>query len=95
MSAACRLGRRHLHLFPLEGSKQKEPLRLVVDAVEVAELSGVAGEILEADKRFIVATGDGSVELLQVQPAGKRAMATGDFLRGYPNLAGKQLGQST
>ncbi len=77
---------------PLEGSKQKEPLRLVVDAVEIADLTGTAGEILEADKRFIVGTSDGSVELLQVQPAGKRQMASNDFLRGYPNLVGKQLG---
>ena len=77
---------------PLEGSKQKEPLRLVVDAVEIADLTGTAGEVLEADKRFIVGTSDGSVELLQVQPAGKRQMPSNDFLCGYPNLVGKQLG---
>ncbi len=83
---------RAFTFVPIEGSKQKEPLRLVIDSVDLSDQVGDAGEVLEADKRFIVGTGDGSVELLQVQPAGKRQMAAGDFLRGYPNFVGKQLG---
>jgi methionyl-tRNA formyltransferase len=35
-----------------------------------------------------IATGRGSVELLDVQPAGKRPMATGDFRRGHRWTAG-------
>jgi methionyl-tRNA formyltransferase len=55
--------------------------------------AGAPGEVLEAGRRFVVACGAGALELLSVQPAGKRPMAGDEFLRGrrYPpglNLSG-------
>lgn len=77
-----------------EGEKQAEPLRLVIDSVELVELleaSGTPGEVLESKNQFVVATGSGAVKILEVQPAGKRRMAAADFLRGAGSLAGQSL----
>lgn len=69
-----------------------EPLRLNVDRVslvpcgEVAAATGRAdstpGTVLDVSNRLVIATGDGALELLDVQPAGKRSMSAGEFLRG-------------
>lgn len=68
-----------------------EPLRLVIDRVEVVEESGTAGEVLDVEKRLVIATGDAAVEVLDVQPAGKRKMAAGDWLLGANLAAGSVL----
>jgi methionyl-tRNA formyltransferase len=62
-----------------------EPLRLIVDRVAIAEsAAGVhaPGTVVVADQELIVATGDGFLNLEQIQPAGKRAMSASEFLRG-------------
>ena len=41
-----------------------------------------AGELTETDGRLLLGSGDGALELLEVQPPGKRSMAAADFLRG-------------
>lgn len=69
----------------------KEPLRLVIDRVQLVAGTGAPGEVLEAGKRLVVATGDGALELLQVQPAGKRAMAAEEWLRGAKIELGSSL----
>ena len=46
--------------------------------------TGRPGEILRADGRIVVACGDGAVELLKLQRAGRSAQSAADFLRGYP-----------
>jgi len=50
------------------------------------------GSVLEAGPRFVVATGDGAIELLDVQLQGKRAMGAADLLRGLRLEPGEQLG---
>jgi methionyl-tRNA formyltransferase len=51
------------------------------------------GEVLAADSTgFLVQTGSGPVELVTVQPDGKRAMPAADFLRGNPVQPGDRLG---
>ena len=57
-------------------------------AVEVAPSSAV-GRLLEVgDGGLALATADGLLELLEVQPAGGRRMSGADLLRGRPALAG-------
>ena len=68
-----------------------EPLRMAVDRVALTEGAGGPGEVLEADKRFIVATGEGAIELLEVQPAGKRLMRAEEWLRGTQIAVGQVL----
>jgi methionyl-tRNA formyltransferase len=75
----------------------REPLRLLLHqvSVEAASESSEAAEpgtVLEAQEgRLLVATGQGALDLLQIQPAGKRVLPTEEFLRGYPVQVGDRL----
>ncbi len=53
--------------------------------------AGAPGEILDADKSLVVACGDGAVELLKLQRAGKKAQSAEEFLRGFPMEKGARL----
>ena len=57
----------------------------------LADGAGAAGEILQADDRLVVACGDGAVEMVTLQRAGKRAQDAETFLRGFPLKAGERL----
>lgn len=50
------------------------------------------GTILPHRRGLIVACGEGAVELLEVQPEGKRRMSGRDFLNGYRPRSGERLG---
>jgi methionyl-tRNA formyltransferase len=54
--------------------------------------SGPPGTVLEVGERFVVATGQGALELVELLPAGKRAMAGSEFLRGARMEPGQVLG---
>jgi methionyl-tRNA formyltransferase len=78
-----------------------ESLRLNVDRVAVVSASaGVAsatrsqppGTVLNAADQFIIGTGNGLLEILELQPAGKRSMSAADFLRGHRVCPGDRLG---
>jgi methionyl-tRNA formyltransferase len=63
------------------------PIRLNIDRVQIAagELASASehpGHVLEAANHLLIATADAPLEILTVQPAGKRAMSAADFLRG-------------
>ncbi len=55
----------------------------------IADGQGTAGTVL--DDALTVACGDGAVQLLRLQRAGKGAMDVRDFLRGMPLPEGKRL----
>lgn len=55
-----------------------------------AEGSGAPGELVDADNG-VVACGTGAVQLLEVQPAGKKPMAFADFARGRELKVGAVL----
>lgn len=71
-------------VLQLEDGRQ---VRLLVLEVAAANQS-VAGEpgcvAIVDRKRILVATGEGSVEVVRVQPEGKRAMTAAEFLNGTP-----------
>lgn len=48
----------------------------------VAPIGGAIGEISIIDNKLIVTTGDGAIELQEIQPAGKRPMEASAWLRG-------------
>jgi methionyl-tRNA formyltransferase len=82
-----------------------EPLRLIIHRAQIApnaplptELAGSVplprpGDILETAPRLLIAPGDGALELVQIQPAGKRVMTAAELLRGYPLAVGQRLSQ--
>jgi methionyl-tRNA formyltransferase len=82
--------------LPLPG---REPLRLTIDKTRPAEALGLStlpppaapGTLALADRHLLCATADGWLELLSLQPAGKRQLAPGEFLNGYPQAVGAQL----
>jgi methionyl-tRNA formyltransferase len=50
------------------------------------------GTILEAPGHLLIATGDNPLEILELQPAGKRAMSAAEFLRGHRLHAANSFG---
>lgn len=76
-----------------------EPLRLNIDCVKVHNPTAASatpttnpGHIIENGEKLLIATGSGTLEILELQPAGKRSMAASDFLRGYHPRAGERFG---
>jgi methionyl-tRNA formyltransferase len=63
--------------------------RIKVLRAQVASGSGMPGTVLDA--ALTVACGDGAVQLLELQRAGKRPMAAAEFLRGFQLPPGTRL----
>jgi methionyl-tRNA formyltransferase len=64
----------------------RPPLRVNIDRVAHTDLpTGTSrpGEPVAAEARLVVATGEGALEIVEIQPAGKRVMSGAEFLRGY------------
>jgi methionyl-tRNA formyltransferase len=74
------------------------PQRLLVTKVAgeptAGNQSATPGAVVAADRsRLLVACSDGAIEVLRVQPAGKREMDAAEFLRGRPLGEGCRFGQ--
>ena len=65
--------------------------RLLVWRARSTEGSGPPGSILQAGPDLVVATGVGALQITELQEAGKRPMAAGDYLRGHRLLEGSSL----
>lgn len=63
--------------------------RVKVHLAQVVEGHGQPGEIL--DDQLTIACGEGALQLLSVQPAGKSRMGVDDFLRGTAVPVGSKL----
>jgi len=65
-------------------------------AVSRRDSSGMPGEVIELDKikGIIVKTGEGVVEITELQLENKRRMNHIDFINGYRGLRGKILGKN-
>ncbi len=66
-------------------------LKIYRTAVAKNNGTGAQGEILDAGDRLRVSTGDGVIEITEIQQEGKRKMAAGEFLRGYRLSVGEKL----
>ena len=87
-----------------EGEAPAEPLRLIIhkaacpknsEVSEASQASHAPGDILSASDpaRLLVATGaQTQIEILELQPAGKRRMPIAEFLRGHKPQPGDRLG---
>ena len=75
---------------------ESEPMRLILGHVRQleTEVTGVVpGKVLEAsDDRVMVATGNGVLQVFEIQPAGRKMMPADAFLRGYPLQPGDRFG---
>jgi methionyl-tRNA formyltransferase len=82
---------------------QQPPLRVLVLSARIPsdtmpgswELAS-PGDIVPSDPRkLMVRTGTGVLEIMRLQPAGKRAMSAAEFLRGYPLTLADRFGNLT
>lgn len=72
-------------LFPWPGAySYKDGERFKIIEVERAEGKGIPGEVIENRGKLIVATGDGAIEIVTLQLAGKKQMAASALLLGNP-----------
>jgi len=76
-----------------------EPLRLILERVEPATIPAARadmanpGSVIQADDQgLVVACGKAALRIKSLQPAGKRVMSAGEFLRGHPLKSGEKLG---
>jgi methionyl-tRNA formyltransferase len=66
---------------------------LTRSAVAGSQSHGKPGDVIEAHgDRLIVATGEGALRILALQPEGRRALAVREFLAGHPIAPGTRLG---
>jgi methionyl-tRNA formyltransferase len=56
---------------------------------DLSEKHGVPGELL--NDQLLVATGEGALRLIEVQPVGKKRMPAASFLNGFPLAKGLML----
>lgn len=85
---------RGLSPFPgawFEPDAGKGPERVKVLLSRLIDGGGAPGTVLDAEDRLVIACGDGAVELLTVQRAGKSAQSAPIFLRGFPLRAGARV----
>jgi methionyl-tRNA formyltransferase len=75
------------------------PLRLLVLDVDPVAFNGeaaAAGQLTVTDEQqLLVRTGQGVVQINNLQPAGKRPMSAAEFLRGHDVRTGDYLGPET
>ena len=79
-------------LSPYPGAwTMHDDTRLKVYETRRAQGEGAPGTVLDADKRLLVACGDGAVEVLTIQQPGHQKLDAMDFLNGYDLAEGGRL----
>jgi methionyl-tRNA formyltransferase len=70
-------------------------MRLNIDRVQLVgpgDVPAASGTVVYVSSRLLIATGDGILEILDLQAAGKRPMPSAEFLRGNRVAVGDRLG---
>lgn len=75
--------------FEAGGGKGRERVKALLS--RAADGGGAPGTVLRADSRLIVACGEGAVELITLQRAGKSAQSADAMLRGFPVSVGTRF----
>ena len=89
---AVEIDRRVRGLAPAPGAHTlRAGKRLLIGAVRPAAGSGRAGTVVALDP-LTVAAGDGLLEMVRLQPEGKKDMTAAEFTRGYRPAFGEQWG---
>ena len=79
----------------------KEPMRVIITKVGQCSrtnhhMGDVAGELIEINEGFgvrcFLTMPTEAIEILELQPAGKKKMTAEEFLRGYPIVEGMRFG---
>ncbi len=73
----------------------KPPLRVTIHKALPVEGKGEPGEVLQASKELIVATGKGALKILELTPQAKKRISFRDFINGYAVRKGNRFGKSS
>lgn len=65
--------------------------RLKLLKIRPSDLEGAPGVARAQGEKIFIGCSHGSVEILELQPEGKRAMTAEEFIRGYKNFNGAKL----
>lgn len=77
------------------GNKSLKLWKAAVEKAETGTENAVPGQVIRADKKGLcIYTGDGILNVQELQLEGKKRMDTAAFLRGYPIEAGIVLGKA-
>lgn len=60
-------------------------IRVKINKARVVDQSLSPGQIFSDNKKLIIGTADKALEILELQPSGKKNMTASDFLLGYQN----------
>ena len=84
---------RAFHPWPGARCLDPKGRELVLQRARVrgAGVLGAAGELLENSERVLLACGEGALELLELTPAGKRAMSAIEYMRGARFALGERF----
>jgi methionyl-tRNA formyltransferase len=95
--AAAELERRIRAMTPWPGAFttwQGKNLKIQQAALFTVGDMGEPGRVVAVQDTAVVLTGDGGLQLQNVQLQGKRSMPITDFLRGQPDFIGSNLGNN-
>ena len=73
--------------------QSRKPLRVILHEVRCVDSSGSQpGEVCRVERDSLtIQTGQGGLQVLSIQPAGKRQMNAGEFIRGYQPALGDRF----
>lgn len=89
---AAHIVRQTLALDPRPGAwTELDGLEIKVFEASAGDGSAGPGEVIQADRRLLIAGGEGAVVVEEVQPAGKERMAAVDWIRGRGVRVGQRF----
>lgn len=86
---ARRVRALHPHIGAFVELPDGEPLGVRRARVDPAAAAAAPGELVAAGDRLLLGAAGGALELLEVQPPGKRPMDAASYLRGHPVIAAR------
>ncbi len=75
---------RAYSLWPSAYTKLKDIDFKIIES-KIADVDLSPGEIQLENDKLIIGTGEKALEIIKIQPSGKKPMSTTDFVRGYQN----------
>ncbi len=66
-------------------------VEVIITSANATSVKLASGEIRTSDNRLLVGTGDGSLDIGRLKPAGKKEMTASEFLRGYGSRIGASV----
>lgn len=70
----------------------RPPNRVIIHRTRPANATGKEGIVIDGFDKLIIGTGEGAIEILEIQAVGSKRMPIADFLRGHHVQPGDRFG---